>query len=198
MQRRMFLVSLLLVVLAPVTFLFARPLTYRVEPTYAHVSFTVSKWVVFKEEGFFKDVEGTIAFDPEKPSASRVEITVRAASLDTNDRDRDETLRSEDFFAADRFPTLRFVSTGVTARGADQFDVTGDLTIRGVTRRITVRVKLLGVTRETGIGELAGFESTFTINRKDFGVLGARWSQGRAIIGDMVTISLRIGGIRGR
>jgi len=179
MQRRFFLVSLLVLVLAAPTFLLARPITYRVEPTYAHVSFTVTKWVVFKEEGSFKDVDGMITFDPENPSASRVEIIIKAASIDTNNRYRDETLRSEDFFAADRFPTLRFVSAGVMSRGGDHFEVTGDLTIRDVTRRITVPVKLLGITREPKIGELAGFESTFTINRKDFGVLGARWSSGR-------------------
>ena len=80
-------------------------------------------------------------------------------------------------------------------RGSDSFDVTGDLTIHAVTHRITVPVKLLGLTTVPNVGELAGFGTIFTLDRTDYGVLGSRWSGGKLLLGKEVTIYLRIGGI---
>ena len=171
------------------------PKTYRVVPTYGHVTFTITKWVVFKEEGSFKDVRGSIVFDRKNPAASRVEITVQTATLDTNNRSRDDTVRSEDFLHVSKHPTMTFASTHVVPRGADSFDVTGDLIIRGGTRRITVPVKFLGLNQVKDFGEIIGFETTFTVDRTDFGVLGTRWSGSQAILGKEVTIHMRIGGL---
>ncbi len=193
------------IVLTVAAFLFLPPLiscaaatNYRVGSTFAHVSFTITKWMVFKEEGIFRDVSGTITFDPKSPGASKVEITVQAASIDTNNATRDGVLRSDDFFDVARYPTLTFSSTRVVSRDADTLEVTGDLSIHGVTRQITVPVKLLGLTTVQNVGELAGFETSFTIDRTDFGVLGARWSGGQLLLSKEVTIHLRIGGIHRR
>lgn len=173
-------------------------ITYQVGPTDGHVSFIVTKWMVFKEEGKFKDVRGTIVFDRRNPTASRIDLTVQTASLDTNEPVRDQVVRSEDFLDVARYPTMTFVSVAVKPTGEDSFDVTGDLTIHGVTKRITVPVKLLGVRSEQGVGDLIGFETSFTVNRTEYGVLGTRWSGGRAIISHEVQIHMRIGGMNRR
>jgi len=163
---------------------------YRVRPSDSLVQFTISKWTVFKEEGRFRDFQGTIHYDPADPAASRVEFQVRVASVDTKAEGRDKTLQDEDFFYAARYPTMSFRSTAVRAAGERTLLVTGELTIRGVTRTITVPVELLGVHQRRDSNALAGFETTFTIDRRQFGVLGLRWSGGELILGNEVTIRL--------
>ncbi|HYN41954.1 MAG TPA: YceI family protein, partial [Thermoanaerobaculia bacterium] len=97
---------------------------------------------------------------------------------------------SQDFFDAARFPVLRFVSTSVARLPDGRASVTGDLTIRGVTQRVTVPVVLHGPNEEEGAGTLAGFETSFTLDRRTFGVLGSRWSGGKAIIGTDVDVRI--------
>jgi polyisoprenoid-binding protein YceI len=105
-------------------------------------------------------------------------------------------LRSDDFFDVEKFPTLSFRSTSVKATGEESFDVEGDLTIHGVTKRITLTVKVIGARVMPGIGDLAGFETTFKIDRRDFGALGSRWSGKTMAIDPTVVIHLIIGGAR--
>lgn len=168
---------------------------YVVEPVNGSVSFTIMKWGVFKEEGTFRDFNATILLAPDV-AQSRVDFTVKAASIDTKNGNRDGTLRSVDFFDAAKYPELTFRSTKVTPRGKDVADVTGDLTIHGVTRRITVPVRLVGKTRD-GNRDLAGFETTFTIDRRHFNITGGRWIVGAppGILGNEVTIRIIAGGV---
>lgn len=120
-------------------------------------------------------------------------FTVKVASVDTNEAKRDEHLRSADFFDAAKFPEIRFVSTSVKSAGDRRYDVTGDLTLRGVTRRVTLPVTFLGVQKDPWGNEKAGFETAVTLNRKDFGV---SWNkaldQGGAILGDDVSVSISL------
>lgn len=164
--------------------------TYQVRPGDSLVQFTLSKWTVFKEEGRFRDFSGTIVYDPANPAASSVALAVRVASIDTKIEGRDRTLLDADFFHADRYPTMTFRSTRVERLDPETLAVTGDLTIRGVTRRITAPVKLLGFSAVREMGMLAGFETTFTLDRHDFGVLGLGWSGGNLILGHEVTVHL--------
>lgn len=165
---------------------------YHVEPVNGTVSFSIMKWGVIREEGSFRDFKADIHYDARDAAKSRVSFDVKTASVDTKNDNRDGTLRSEDFFHASKYPMLTFRSIRVVSRGKNVADVTGDLTIRGVTRRITVPVRLLGVT-----GKHAGFETAFKIDRRVFGVTGGRWIAGApGILGNDVEIRIIAGGVK--
>jgi polyisoprenoid-binding protein YceI len=170
--------------------------TYTLSKTYSTLSFTATKWMVFKEEGLFQDFSGTLTYSVVDPAKCKIDVTVQAASLDTRSPGRDKVLRSDDFFDVEKFPTLFFHSTSVKATGRDAYGVEGDLTIHGVTKHITVPVKMIGVRVMPGIGDFAGFETIFNIDRRDFGVLGSRWSGNTMAIDPTVVLHLIIGGVR--
>ncbi len=169
------------------------PVTLEIRRGDSTVGFTVKKWGVMREQGRFRNFSGKIVYDAAQPEASRIALTVDANSVDTGVDARDSALRSEDFFDVERHPRWTFVSAGVRRAGADTAEITGDITIRGVTRRITVPARFLGMTDNGEEGLLAGFETTFTLNRADFGVLGSRWSGGRALLSNDVTVHLFLG-----
>jgi len=149
--------------------------------------------------GHFKDVHGTLEFDPERPAASRVEATIDARKLWTGEAARDEHLKSADFLDVERFPEISFKSSGVRLCGANEAMVAGDLTIRGVTRPVELRARYLGRWRtpwwEDGVDKgpktRAGFVGETRINRQDFGV---SWNSvldaGGIVVGDDVLITL--------
>jgi polyisoprenoid-binding protein YceI len=170
--------------------------TYALSKLYTTLSFTATKWMVFKEEGTFQDFSGTLTYSAVDPAKCKIDVTVQAASLDTRVANRDKVLRSDDFFDVEQFPTLSFHSTSVKATGKDTYDVEGDLTIHGVAKHITVPVKMIGVRMMPGIGDFAGFETTFNIDRREFGVLGSRWSGNTVAIDPTVVLHLIIGGVR--
>jgi polyisoprenoid-binding protein YceI len=122
-----------------------------------------------------------------------VHVTVKAGSIDTSQPDRDAHLRSADFFDVERFPTLTFESASVKQVGAESFEVTGPLTIHGVTRTVTLAAAFLGLARDPWGKERAGFEAEVKVNRKDFGLTwNAALETGGFLVGDDVTISLAI------
>lgn len=172
--RRAALLSLVVLLIAA-----ASSSRYDVSPSDSTVMFTISKWTVFKKEGRFHEFEGDIDNHPDRPQETRVSFAVRVASVDTKKQTRDEKLLSEDFFHAEKYPAMTFTSTSVTASDERTLQVTGDLTIRGITKRITVPVTVLGVTTvDDPPACLAGFETTFVIDRTDFGVLGTAGAAG--------------------
>jgi polyisoprenoid-binding protein YceI len=165
---------------------------YQVEPVNGSVTFSVMKWGVIREEGAFRDFRANIHFDEREPAKSRVDFEVDTKSVDTKNDNRDGTLRSEHFLHASKYPRLTFKSVRVVPRGANVADVTGDLTIRGVTRRITVPVRLLG-RRE----KYVGFETFFKIDRMAFGVTGGSWAaEAPGVLGKEVTIRIVAGGVK--
>lgn len=169
---------------------------FQVEPVNGTVSFTIMKWGVFREEGTFRDFKAQIHFDQRDPAKSRVAFDVKTASIDTKNGSRDSTLKSEHFFDAKKHPQLTFRSVRVTPRGNNTADVLGDLTIRGVTRRITVPVRLLGTSKQRDGSQMAGFETEFKINRLDFGVTGGGWAaEAPGVLGNEVTIRVVAGGV---
>ncbi len=169
--------------------------TYRISPVYSNVSFSIMKFF-FTEEGGFGAYNGTICYDPSRPEKSQVTMSVQAASIDTRNSQRDDVLRSEDFFDVQKYPTLSFVSTSVTSKANNQLEVSGDLTIHGITRQISIPVKFLGAKQMPGWGDFVGFDTVFTIDRTAFGVNGAKWSGGRLILSHDVTIHLTIGAVK--
>jgi polyisoprenoid-binding protein YceI len=162
----------------------AEPTTWVVDPVHSNVGFKV-RHLLTPVSGQFDDFSGTIVYDAEDPSSSSVEMVVQSASIDTDNERRDGHLRSADFFDVENHPTLSFQSKKVVKLG-DNLAVTGDLTIRGVTREVTLPVQVLGV-----LGDKAGFATEFTIDRQDYGVSWNRaLDQGGTILGDEVTVEL--------
>jgi polyisoprenoid-binding protein YceI len=168
----------------------AEPAVYKVDPDHSSVEFRIRHFVT-NVPGRFTDFQGTIKYDPQNPAASGIEVTVQAASIDTDTPDRDKHLRSEDFFDVEKYPTLSFASVQAKPVDANTLEVTGDLTIHGVTHRITIPVRLLGTMKSLG-GEKAGFETSFTINRKDYGVVWNRVVETGTMLGDDVNITISV------
>jgi polyisoprenoid-binding protein YceI len=143
--------------------------------------------------GKFRDFEGTIQVDRVNPSASSVEFTIQAASIDTNEPKRDEHLRSADFFDVANNPKITFKSTSVKPAGKDAYQVTGDLTMHGVTKPVTLAVAYLGEGKDPWGNEKLGFDVTGTLNRKDFGI---NWNKaldnGGVLVGDEVKVQIGV------
>ena len=165
---------------------------WTVDRSHSEVGFQV-RHLMSKVRGSFGEFDGSLTVDAAAPALSSVAFTVKTASVDTNEPKRDEHLRSADFFDAARFPEIRFVSKSVKAAGANRFEVTGDLTLRGVTKQVTLPVTFLGIQKDPWGNEKAGFETAVTLNRKDFGV---SWNkaldQGGAILGDEVAVTIAL------
>ena len=144
--------------------------------------------------GRFKSFDAVIHLDRTKPANSSVEFTIDAASIDTNSTNRDEHLRSPDFFDVAKFPTISFksVSIAADAKTKDLYQVTGDLTMHGVTKRITLPVQFLGFAR-TARGDKAGFEIETTLNRKDYGIVWNRTlDEGGVMLGEDVKVTINL------
>jgi polyisoprenoid-binding protein YceI len=168
----------------------ADPAVYRVDADHSGVNFSIRHFVT-NVSGRFRDFDGTIKYDRQNPSASSVELTVKAASIDTANNDRDEDLRSKKFFDVQTYPTLTFTSTKVVAKDASTLEVTGNLTLHGVTREIVLPVAVLG-TLQAPRGEKTGFETTFTIDRKEFGISWNDILDSGPMLGDEVRIHIDI------
>jgi len=171
--------------------------TYTIDPTHSHVGFVVRHAMVAKVRGAFTEFEGSGFFDAEDPARSHLELVVSVASIDTNNADRDAHLRSADFFDVDRFPQLRFVSTGVERTGDDTFRVTGDLTIRDVTRPVQVDFELGGSAVDPFGNHRLGLEGRAVVNRKDWGLAwNAALETGGVLVGEKVTLEFDVSAIR--
>jgi polyisoprenoid-binding protein YceI len=146
--------------------------------------------------GQFRDFDVAIKIDKAAPQNSSVEFTIQAASIDTGQPSRDEHLRSPDFFEVAKYPTILFKSTAVVPKSKTQFDVTGDLTMHGVTKRITLPVTFLGFGKDPRGVEKGGFEIETTLDRKDYNITWNRiLDEGGLLLGDEVkiTINLEVG-----
>jgi len=165
---------------------------FKIDKGHSSVEF-VTKHLVSQFRGGFNDFDATFSFDPKKPDQSKVTATVKVASVDTRDKKRDDHLRSDDFFAAKKFPTFTFVSKSFTPDGDNKYKMAGDLTMKGVTKPVTFDVEFLGETKGFTGDRRLGFTATTKINRKDFGI---SWNKvldsGGVVIGDDVQINLNV------
>jgi polyisoprenoid-binding protein YceI len=180
--------GLLLAISASAT---AAPETFVFDKAHTKVGFQIRHWLT-KVDGRFRDFEGKIAIDRENPANSRVDVTIPAASIDTGNDRRDADLKSPNFFDVEKFSTITFTSSKVEPKGKDLYEVTGTLTMHGVTKTLVVPVRNTGFLN-LGRVEKAGFEVTFPINRKDFGITWNRTTdQGGVMLGDEVDITLLV------
>jgi polyisoprenoid-binding protein YceI len=175
------------------------------EPGHTAAEFKVRHMMVSSVRGHFKNVHGTLRFDPNHPRDSSMEVEINAGELWTGDAQRDAHLKNADFLDVARYPTITFRGNQVAVIGANDFTVTGDLTLRGVTRPVSLRVRYLGQWKtpwwEDGVDKgpkiRAGFEAETTINRHDFGV---SWQSSvhddGIVVGDEVQISIDVEAIQ--
>jgi len=167
--------------------------TYTIDKQHSEASFQIRHLGISNVRGRFGDFDGTINIDSAKPESSSVEFTIKAASIDTGAADRDKHLRSADFFDVEKFPTITFKSTKVAPKGGNSYDVTGTLTMHGVSKEITIPVTHLGFVKDPWGNDKAGFELNTTLNRKDFGLT---WNKaletGGLLVGEDVKISINL------
>ncbi|MBX6364807.1 MAG: YceI family protein [Gemmatimonadetes bacterium] len=164
---------------------------YDIDPNHSYVGFSVRHMMVSNVRGKFTKFSGTIELDPQDVTRSRVEVTVDAASVDTEVARRDADLRSENFFDVARFPTITFVGKRVE-KTADGLAVVGDLTLHGVTKEVRVPFELSGPLPAPQGRKRLGAQATFRIKRQDFGLLYNRVVEGAQVVGDDVKIELEI------
>jgi polyisoprenoid-binding protein YceI len=167
--------------------------TYTIDKDHSEATFQV-RHLVSKVSGKFDDFNGSINLDPKNPAGSSVEFRIKAASINTGVTDRDQHLRTPDFFDAAKYPEITFKSTSIKPSGKkDVYNVTGNLTMRGVTKQITLPVAFLGFIRDPWGNDKAGFSLTTTVNRKDYGI---NWNKaldnGGVLLGDDVDISINL------
>jgi polyisoprenoid-binding protein YceI len=166
--------------------------TYGVDQVHSQVTFQV-RHMLSRTRGRFTDFDGTIRLDRERPESSSVEFRVRAASIDTDNPQRDEHLRSGDFFDASRHPDVVFRSEQVKPVGKDRYDVTGTLSLRGIEKRIVLPVTFLGTAKDPWGNVRAGFATEAVVNRKEFGMVwNAALDNGGLLLGDEVTVTIEL------
>jgi polyisoprenoid-binding protein YceI len=167
---------------------------WEIDPVHSEVAFTVRHMMVSKVRGRFDKFEGSIVTG-EKPEQSSVTVTVDAASINTNNEQRDAHIKSADFFEADKYPSWTFTSTAVREISGERFLLDGDLTIKGVTRPVTFQAELNGIGPDAYGGTRAGFSAQAEISRGDFGVSFNGQIPGApegVIVSDKVTVNLEI------
>ncbi|MDP9222012.1 MAG: YceI family protein [Actinomycetota bacterium] len=165
--------------------------TWTIDPVHSDISFTVRHMMVSKVRGKFAKVEGTIVTGPD-PLQSTATATIDLSSIDTGNEQRDAHLRSADFFSADEHPKMTYRSTGIRPEG-DDWALDGELTIRGVTKQVPLKLEANGFGPDAYGGTRAGFTATGEINRKDFGVSwNAAIEGGGVVVGDKVQLLLEV------
>ncbi|GAA1771332.1 YceI family protein [Pseudarthrobacter sulfonivorans] len=170
---------------------------WRFDPAHTRIGFSTRHAMVTKVRGAFNDVEGTITVDPDAPERSGVQVSIKVASIDTRNADRDQHLRTNDFFDAPRFPEITFVSDRVDQVDEGHFIVSGGVTIRGITREVSIPIDFMGVERDPMGNLRAGFEGSRRINRQDFGL---KWNttldSGGVLVSDKITLEFEVSAIK--
>ena len=181
--------------------LFAAPAPFTFDPAHCEISFMIRHFFS-KVPGRFNEFSGTVMLDEKDLAASSVDVTIKAASIFTNNERRDKDLKSPNFFSVDSFPSITFKSTKVTPGEGGKLTIDGNLTMHGVTKPVVLQGSFLGAGQlniEGGynVGYRAGFEATTTINRKDWGITWNRaLDQGGTMLGDDVSIKLGVEAVR--
>jgi polyisoprenoid-binding protein YceI len=166
---------------------------WNIDTSHSGVHFTVRHMVIAKVHGRFSQWSGVISLDDQNASASSVTVDIDAASINTSEDKRDGHLRSPDFFDVEKFPKITFRSTKVEAKGQNDLKVTGDLSVHGVTKSVTLAVEKLGQAKDPWGAERVVFSGSASIDRKDFGL---HWNQvleaGGFLVGDRIDITLEV------
>ena len=191
MVRRLAFAPLALILVLAAASARAEKETFTFDKPHTELGFKVRHFVS-KVGGRFTKFDGTIEIDRANPPASAVNLKIDAASIDTGNPKRDGHLNTPDFFDTAKFPEITFKSTKVVTKGKDAYDVTGDLTMRGVTKPVVLTVTANGFASDGRGGQKVGFDVAGKVNRKDFGVNWNSIADGNAMLSDDVDILITV------
>ena len=163
---------------------------WQLDPYHTQIEFSAKHLGMMTVRGHFTDVSSTGDINLDDLGQSGVEVTIQVASIQTHHEARDNDLRSSNFLEAETYPTATFKSTAIKQTGTDEFSVTGDLTIKGVTKSVTVAVTRLGEFNDPAMGHRIGYSGSTKIRRKDFGMSFNPVLDGRFVVSDEITIGL--------
>jgi polyisoprenoid-binding protein YceI len=167
--------------------------TFAIDTAHTDVLFSAKHMMVTNVRGTFTDVTGTVDLDETDPTASHAAFTIKAASVDTGFAARDTHLRSEDFFATDAYPDITVVSTAIEAKGGNDYVVTADVTIKGVTKPVDFEVEFLGFYPAMNGARSAGFSAKAKVNRKDWGLSwNVALEAGGLLVGDQIKLDVEV------
>ncbi len=167
--------------------------TWKLDKAHSSIGFSVRHMVISKTTGTFGEFDGAIEFDGKNVMTGSVEVTAQMASVDTDDTKRDDHLRSPDFFDVEKYPTMTFKSTKVKSTGKDSFELTGMLTIKGISREVTFDCEFNGTMSDPMGNTRAGFSAETEIDRQDFNVSFSKVLDGGGlVVGDMVKLMLEL------
>ena len=161
---------------------------WQFDPYHTQVEFSAKHLGMMTVRGLFPDVTATGFIDPDHPEASSVDVTIQTASIRTHNPQRDNDLRASNFLEVDKYPTMTFKSTKIEAAGQDRYRLTGDLTIKGNTRPVTLSVVKYGEFNDPMMGHRIGYSAEGKINRRDFGLTFNMMLDGKLIVSEEVQI----------
>ncbi len=167
--------------------------TYAIDTAHTRIGFVARHAMVTKVRGSFGDFAGTVVLDADEPGRSRADLTIEVASVDTGNAQRDEHLRTNDFFDAATYPQIRFISTGVERVDDESYRLIGDLTIKGITKPVVVDFEFTGIVVDPWGNERAGFEGRTAVNRKDWGVnFNAALEAGGVLVSEKIALEFDV------
>jgi polyisoprenoid-binding protein YceI len=165
---------------------------WSIDPYHHQVEFAVKHFGMMTVRGHFSEVTATGEIDPQNPAGSSVAVTINTASIKTNNEQRDSDLRGSNFLEIEKYPTITFNSTRIEPAGGDLHTMTGDLTIKGTTRPVTLNVTRYGEINDANMGHRVAYSAEGEINRKDFGLTMNMLVDGRWVVGDEVKIAIEL------
>ena len=171
--------------------------TYTFDVAHSRIGFVARHAMVTKVRGSFNEFDGSTIIDGDDPSKSSVSVTLKVDSIDTRNEQRDGHIRNNDFLDIENYPEIKFVSTAVKHDGGNDFQVTGDLTIKDVTKSITIPLEFQGAAQDPFGNDRIGFEGSVAVNRKDWGITwNAALETGGVLVSEKVTLEFEISAIK--
>jgi polyisoprenoid-binding protein YceI len=163
---------------------------WQIDPYHTQIEFSAKHLGMMTVRGLFTEFTSTANLDSDHPEDASVEVVIQMSSIQTHHPQRDADLRSSKFLEVDKYPTATFTTTGFTPKGTDAVDVTGDLTIKGVTKSVVIPLTRLGEFDNPAMGHRIGYSGAVTINRRDFGVTFNAVLDGKFVVSDEIRISV--------
>ena len=170
---------------------------YTLDPTYTRIGFVARHAMVTKVRGAFNEFEGTAHLDGDDPTKSTAKVVIKGHSIDTRNEQRDGHLKSNDFLDLDTYPEITFTSTAVKVVDESTFQLTGDLTVRGVTNSVSIDFSFEGAAKDPFGNLRVGFDGSVTISRKDYGIVwNATLETGGVLVSDKITLEFEVSAIK--
>jgi polyisoprenoid-binding protein YceI len=165
-------------------------MTWQLDPMHTQVEFSAKHFGMMTVRGRFNDVGTKGTVNPDKPEETSIDVTIDVASLNTHNGQRDNDLRSSYFLELDKYPTITFHSTKIEPAGKDRYTMTGDLTIKGITRPVTLQMMRYGEINDARMGHRVAFTAEGEINRKDFGMEFDMLADNRLVVSHEIKVSV--------